>query len=106
MTTFLVAAIIALALKMVLQAIDSLIPALQSHSSIVTIAAAIATAYALSYSVFDGFNVALRNQDIEIVVTGIALAGLVVVWDTVLSYLGRKETPKATESSRTTRLAA
>ena len=104
MTTFLTAAIIALALKMTLQFLESVMPALASNRSVVSIAAGIGTAYAISYSVFDVLKVQLRNGDVEKVVTGIALAGLITVWNTVLSYLGSKE--ESTSGATTHRIAA
>jgi hypothetical protein len=108
MNTFLTVALISLALKVALQVIDDLVPALKSQQSLVTIVAAIGTAYILNYSLFDQLGVAFRNQDVEKVVTGIALAGMITVWNTVLSYLGSKhseETTKSTSSS-THRIAA
>jgi hypothetical protein len=106
MTTFLAVALIALALKVAIQVIEELVPSLKTQQSIVTVALSIGTAYALNYSLFNTLGVPLRNENVEKVVTGIALAGMITVWNAVLAYLGSKSGSSEASSRGTHRLAA
>ena len=106
MYTFIVAALLALALMKTMQLIESLIPAISQQRVVVTMVLAIASAFALNYSVFAGFGTHLRNAEIEKITTGIVLVGLVGVWNALLAFIGSHDQSAETGSSSVSRIAA
>ncbi len=106
MYTFAVAALLALGLVKIVQIVETLIPSLSEHRTIVTVTLAIAATSAINYSIFGGFGVQLRNAGIEKIATGVVLVGLGTVWTTVLGYLGSNQAPTSKSSSQPHSIAA
>jgi hypothetical protein len=53
----------------------------------VTFVAALGAVWALDLSMFSGFDTAVRDQDVAVVITGLAVAGVTVAWRAVFAYL-------------------
>ena len=54
---------------------------------LLTIAAGIGAVWALDYSLFAGWNIPVRTEDIGVILTGFVVAGFTVPWRAVFGYL-------------------
>lgn len=75
----------------------------------VTLAIGVLGAYALDYSVFEGWGVAFREDWMGSVFTGLVIGSLAYVWHNVLGYLeatGRHRRDEARQIERQTPRAA
>lgn len=87
MYTFAIIALLALATVKLVDVLCDYVTALQQLRSILTFAAAIGAVWALDFSMFEGFNTAVRNRDVAVVITGLAVAGVTVAWRALFAYL-------------------
>jgi hypothetical protein len=84
---FAVVALLALATLKLVDFLSDNVPGLGSLRSVLTFVIAIGAAWALDYSVFDGFGVAIRNHDMGVWTTGFVVAGMTVPWRAMFGYL-------------------
>ena len=87
MYQFAIVALLALAVVKVVDFIDGAIPAVSGFRSVLTFMLGIASVWALDYSVFDGFGIATRNDDIAMLMTGFIVAGLTSPWRALFGYM-------------------
>jgi hypothetical protein len=87
MYEFAIVALLALAVVKVVDFIDGAIPAVSGFRSLLTFIFAIASVWALDYSVFNGFGIATRNSDIAMLMTGFIVAGLTSPWRALFGYM-------------------
>jgi hypothetical protein len=87
MYTFAIVALLALATVKLVDVLCDYVTPLQQMRSILTFVAAIGAVWALDFSMFEGFNTAVRNDDVALVVTGFAVAGATVAWRALFAYL-------------------
>ena len=88
MYTIAVTVLLGLALVTLVDAMVDLAPGVHRGRGLVTIALAIAGAFALDYSLFEGFGVALRQGWMGTFLTGVVVAGTTSVWRAALGWLG------------------
>lgn len=86
MHDFAVLALLALAVLVVVDFLDSYLGD-YIPKAIVTFVAAIAAVWVLDYSVFTAWDVAIDNGDFGTLLTGFMVAGLTLPWRAVLGYL-------------------
>ena len=55
--------------------------------SLLTFVGALVAVWLLDYSVFAGWDIAVRNEDLAVVMTGFIVAGLTVPWRAVFGFL-------------------
>ena len=60
---------------------------LRTLRSPLTFVAGVGAALALDYSLFAGWDISVRNDDIGWLMTGFVVAGLTVAWRAVFAYL-------------------
>ncbi|MDP9071760.1 MAG: hypothetical protein M3N68_10900 [Actinomycetota bacterium] len=91
MYTFAVTVLLGLALFKIVDVIEDLVPGLAKLHDAVTVVLAIAGAFALDYSLFEGFGVGLREGWMGTLFTGVILAGTTSVWRALFHWLGTSE---------------
>lgn len=91
MYTFAVTLLLGLALFKMVDVIEDLIPDLTKLHSAVTLGLAVATAFAIDFSLFDGFGVVLRKDWMGTLLTGAIIAGATSVWRSAFHWLGSAE---------------
>jgi len=91
MYTFAVTLLLGLALFKMVDVLEELIPDVTKLHSMVTLGLAIATAFAIDFSMFDGFGVALREGWMGTLFTGAIIAGTTTVWRAAFRWLGSSE---------------
>ncbi len=91
MYTFTVTVLLGLALLTLVDALVGVAPGLSRGRGLVTIALAVAGAFALDYSLFEGFGVGLRETWMGTLFTGIVVAGTASMWRAVFHWLGSPE---------------
>ena len=96
MYTFAVTVLLGLAVLTVVDVLADLVPGLSHRRSVVTIALAVVGAFALDYSLFKGFGVALRETWMGTLLTGVVVAGITTAWRAVFGWFG---TPEGEQSS-------
>ena len=89
MYQFAIMALLALAVVKVVDFIDSQVPALGGLRSISTFILGIGAVYALDYSIFTGWDVSVRNDDMGMILTGFMVAGLTTPWRVLFSWMTR-----------------
>jgi hypothetical protein len=87
MYTFAVIALLGLATVKLVDVLCDYIRPLVPIRSLLTFAIAIGAVWALDFSMFTGWDTAIRNQDVGMVVTGVAVAGITVAWRALFAYL-------------------
>lgn len=87
MYQFAVVALLALAVVKLVDFIDTSVPALSGFRSILTFVGAIGAVYALDYSIFEGYGIAIRNADMGTILTGFMVAGLTSPWRAVFGWM-------------------
>jgi hypothetical protein len=87
MYTFAVIALLGLATVKLVDVLCDYIRPLVPIRSLLTFAIAIGAVWALDFSMFTGWDTPIRNQDVGMVVTGVAVAGITVAWRALFAYL-------------------
>jgi hypothetical protein len=87
MYTFAIVALLALATVKLVDVLCDYATALRPIRSLLTFIAAIGGVWALDYSMFEGWNTTVRDHDVGMVVTGLAVAGLTVAWRAIFAFL-------------------
>ncbi len=87
MYTFAVIALLGLATVKLVDVLCDYIRPLVPIRSLLTFAVAIGGVWLLDFSMFTGWDTPIRNQDVGMVVTGVAVAGITVAWRALFAYL-------------------
>ena len=87
MYTFAIIALLGLATVKLVDVLCDSVPSLGRLRSLLTFIVGIGGVFALDFSMFDGWATAVRNQDVGLVVTGLAVAGITVAWRALFAYL-------------------
>jgi hypothetical protein len=106
MYNFAVVAFLALGVLAVMDMIEEYVPAIARIHALATFGFAVLAAYALDYSVFSGFHVAVREAWMATWGTGVIIAALGGAWRAVFGYLGSSEAPGAATHRDRPRVAA
>ncbi len=91
MYTLAVTMLLGLAVLTLVDAFADLVPGSSHRRGVVTIASAVVGAFALDYSLFEGFGVALRESWMGTLLTGFVIAGTTGVWRAVFAWFGTSE---------------
>lgn len=91
MYEFAVVALLGLATLKVVDLLSELVPGIAKARTLTTLLVAVLAVVALDYSVFEGFGIAVRENWIGTVTTGVVVGALAAAWQTVLGYLGASE---------------
>ena len=91
MYTFAVTVLLGLAVLTVVDALADLAPSLAQRRGVVTLVLAVVGAFALDYSLFEGFGVALRESWMGTLLTGFVVAGVTAAWRAVFGWFGAPE---------------
>jgi hypothetical protein len=84
---FAVVALLALATLKVVDFLTEHLDVLRPLRTLLTFVLAIGGVYALDYSLFSRWDIAVRNDDMAMWMTGFIVAGLTVTWRAVFAYL-------------------
>jgi hypothetical protein len=84
---FAIVAMLALASVKLVDFLSDNLEALQRFKGLLTFLVGIGAVWALDYSVFDGWGVAVRNRDMGVWMTGFMVAGMTVPWRALFGYL-------------------
>lgn len=89
MYTFAVLALLALAVVKLVDVIVDRLPIDDRHvmRSILTYALALAAVWLMDFSMFAGFETAVRTEEVGIWLTGFVVAGLTVPWRALFGFL-------------------
>ena len=87
MYTFAIVALMALATVKLVDFLVDLIPDAGRFRSILTFIVSIGAVWLMDYSMFDGFDTALRNRTIGVWLTGFVVAGATSAWRALFGYL-------------------
>jgi hypothetical protein len=91
MHDFVITILLGLALFKIVDLLEEVMPATTKYHSVVTLVLALAGIYALDYSMFDGYGIALRDSDMGVWMTGLFVAGATSVWRALFHWLGSSE---------------
>ena len=106
MHDFLTVAFVGLGVFAVANFLEDLVPVLRRYHGFVMLALGVGAAYWMDYSMFRGWDITLRNDDMGVIVTGLALAGTTSVWRGLHHWLGASEGEEPEERKSHMRLAA
>jgi hypothetical protein len=89
MYQFAIVALLALATVKLVDVIVDFVPSAERGvvRSLLTFVVAIGGVWALDFSMFSGWGIELRNEDLALVATGLVVAGLTSAWRAVFRYL-------------------
>lgn len=87
MYDFAVVAMLALAVVKVVDFLSDSIPQLTRMRSVLTFLGGLGAVWALDYSLFDRFDIAIRNRSAGVWMTGFMVCGATVVWRAIFAYL-------------------
>ena len=87
MYTFAIIALLGLATVKLVDVLCDYVHPLAALRSLLTFIVAIGGVFILDFSMFDGWATTVRNQDVGLVVTGLAVAGITVAWRALFAYL-------------------
>ena len=87
MYTFAIVALLALATVKLVDFLADNIDLARRFRSLLTFVVAIAAVWALDWSMFDGFETAIRDRDYGMWITGLCVAGMTVPWRAMFAYL-------------------
>jgi hypothetical protein len=87
MYEFAIVALLALGTVKLVDFLSDYIPPLKAMRSLLTFIAAVGVVVALDYSLFAGYDIAIRNETVGVWVTGFMVAGVTVAWRAVFGYL-------------------
>lgn len=91
MYTFAVTLLLGLALFKIVDAVEDLAPGTTKLHGFVTLLVGVVGAFAIDYSLFEGWNVALRENWMGTFLTGVTIAGATSVWRAAFHWLGTSE---------------
>lgn len=91
MYTLAVTLLLGLALFKMVDVLEDLVPDLTKLHGLVTAGLGVIGAFAIDYSLFEGFGVSLRENWMGTLVTGLALAGTTSIWRAVFRWLGSSD---------------
>ena len=91
MYTFAVTLLLGLALFKLVDVLEDLVPDTTKLHGLVTLGLAVAGAFAIDYSLFEEWNVALRESWMGTFLTGLTVAGATSVWRAAFHWLGSSE---------------
>ena len=91
MYTFAVTLLLGLALFKLVDVLEDLVPDTTRLHGLVTTALAVGGVFAIDYSLFEGWNVALRESWMGTFLTGVTIAGATSVWRAAFHWLGTSE---------------
>ena len=91
MHDFAITVLLALALFKIVDVVEDLVPGLTKFHTMVMMVLAVAGVYAINYSLFDQWHVALRDHWMGMWATGFIVAGTTSVWRAAFHYLGSSE---------------
>ncbi|MEO6120858.1 MAG: hypothetical protein ABIW46_06570 [Acidimicrobiales bacterium] len=103
MYTLAVTLLLGLALFKMVDVLEDLVPELTKLHGLVTTALAVVGTFALDYSLFEGFQVTLREAWMGTLVTGLALAGTTSVWRAMFRWLGSSDGEEPAQRHQPTR---
>jgi hypothetical protein len=84
---FAVVALLALALLKVVDFIGDIVPGVERFRSVLALVLAVVGVVGLDYSLFDGWDIAVRDATLGTVITAFVVWGLTVPWRAVFGYL-------------------
>ena len=87
MYDFAIVALLALGTVKLVDFLSDYISPLKAWRSLLTFIAAVGVVVALDYSLFAGYDIAIRNETVGVWVTGFMVAGVTVAWRAVFGYL-------------------
>jgi len=87
MYEFAVVVLLALATVKVVDFLSDNVPLFERFRSLLTFIVAVGATVWLDYSLFQGWDVAIRNETLGIWITGFVVAGLTVPWRAVFGWL-------------------
>ncbi len=87
MYDFAIVALLALGTVKLVDFLSDYIPPMKTWRSLLTFIAAVGVVVALDYSLFAGYDIAIRNETLGVWVTGFMVAGVTVAWRAVFGYL-------------------
>jgi hypothetical protein len=87
MYDFAIVALLALASLKIVDFLCANISPIESFRSLLTFVVAVGAVVWLDYSLFDGWAVNIRNDDVGVWITGFLVSGLTVPWRAAFSWL-------------------
>jgi hypothetical protein len=90
MYEFAIVALLALAVVKFADFIVGLVPALDSFRTWLPFVLGIGAVYTLDLSLFEGYGIAVRNEDMGMILTGFMIAGLTTPWRVLFSWMSRE----------------
>jgi hypothetical protein len=87
MYDFAVVALLALAVVKVVDFLSDSVAALARMRGVLTFLGGLGAVWALNYSLFDSFGIAVRNHASGVWITGFIVCGMTVAWRAVFAYL-------------------
>ncbi|MGH9000757.1 MAG: hypothetical protein ACRDY7_15365 [Acidimicrobiia bacterium] len=87
MYQFAIVALLALAVVKFVDFLDTAVPAMSGFRSALTFVAGIGAVFALDYSIFEGYGIAVRNRDMGMLLTGFMVAGMTVPWRALFGWM-------------------
>ena len=91
MYDFAILILMGLALFKVVDLVEEFVPQLTKFHLLLTVVLALAGAVALDYSVFEHWNIDIRNAEIGAWMTGLMVAGTTSMWRAAFHWLGTSE---------------
>ena len=91
MHDFLITIFLGLALFKIVDVLEDLAPGITRFHTLATLVLAVAGVYALDYSIFQGYDVALRESYMGLWATGFIVAGTTSIWRAMFHWLGSAE---------------
>ena len=91
MYTFAVTLLLGLALFKLVDVLEDLAPDTTKLHGLVTMVFAVVGAFVMDYSLFDGWNVALREDWMGTFLTGLVIAGATSIWRAAFHWLGSSD---------------
>lgn len=88
MYEFAAVALLGLATLKVVDLLVELVPGIDRTRTLFTFVLAVAGVMALDYSLFDGFGIAVREEWIGTVVTGLIVGATTAAWQALLGWFG------------------
>lgn len=106
MYDFAIVALLGLVTLKLAQLLEEWVPALSKVSLLVRLGIGVGAAFAIDYSMFEGFGIAVREAWLGTMATGLAIGSLTTVWRVALGWLGASEDDVPTEHHHRPRMAA
>jgi hypothetical protein len=87
MYEFAVVALLALATLKLVDYVSDVVEPVRRFRSLLTFVVAVGATVLLDFSVFSGWGIEIRNEDVGTWITGFMVAGLTVPWRALFGYL-------------------